>query len=415
MGADPDRAEDRRAEDRGLEHGRDRDREAGDVGLDRVPELAPGRTAADAHLGHPDAGRQHRRRPRGGSRARTPRRSPGPRWPRPWPRVRPASTPRASGSQIGERSPARYGRKTRPSAPGGVAAASASSASVVIVAAEDAVAIPVERAPGRGHRRPDAVPAGQRRRRHERARDLDRPVPVDAEAAGRAARVVGVAGLEQAGPEVAREGVDRARRRPGRRPAGRARRPRSPVSSPTTVARRRRAVAAGRRGRRRRRRRAGSGHELVRDQRARPRPRSAGRRATPRSTGTSGSRRRPRARGARPRARPAARRAPSRGRRSRRPARPPRRVARVSSNVIAGRVASPRASTATSVGPWPSTPIATTSPRSGARSARTALDDRRPPRAGILLRPARAAATGRAGSRPGRARGAGRRASRGRP
>ena len=54
-------------------------------------------------------------------------------WPRPWPSVKPARTPRASGSQIGERSPARYGRKTRPSAPGGVAAASPRSASVVIV------------------------------------------------------------------------------------------------------------------------------------------------------------------------------------------------------------------------------------------------------------------------------------------
>ena len=43
-----------------------------------------------------------------------------------------------------------------------------------------------------------------------------------------------------------------------------------------------------------------------------------------------------------------------------------------SRNVIAGRVASPRASTATSVGPWPSTPIATISATSVARSARTA-------------------------------------------
>ena len=41
------------------------------------------------------------------------------------PRVRPARTPRAVGSQIGERSPARYGRNTSPSAPGGVSAASA--------------------------------------------------------------------------------------------------------------------------------------------------------------------------------------------------------------------------------------------------------------------------------------------------
>ena len=45
---------------------------------------------------------------------------------------------------------------------------------------------------------------------------------------------------------------------------------------------------------------------------------------------------------------------------------------RVSIQVIAGRVASPRPSTATSVGPCPSTPIATTSATSVTRSARTA-------------------------------------------
>ena len=53
------------------------------------------------------------------------------RWPRPWASVRPANTRSRSGSQIGERSPARYGRKTRPSAPGGVAPASSRRRSVV--------------------------------------------------------------------------------------------------------------------------------------------------------------------------------------------------------------------------------------------------------------------------------------------
>ncbi len=38
-------------------------------------------------------------------------------------RVSPTNAPRASGSQSGERSPARYGRKTRPSAPGATRAA----------------------------------------------------------------------------------------------------------------------------------------------------------------------------------------------------------------------------------------------------------------------------------------------------
>ena len=39
---------------------RDRDREAGDVGLDLVPRLAPGRAAADPHLVDPDAGGEDR-------------------------------------------------------------------------------------------------------------------------------------------------------------------------------------------------------------------------------------------------------------------------------------------------------------------------------------------------------------------
>ena len=49
LGTDPDRAEDRRAEDGRLEDGRDEHREAGDVGLDLVPRLAPRGAAAGAH------------------------------------------------------------------------------------------------------------------------------------------------------------------------------------------------------------------------------------------------------------------------------------------------------------------------------------------------------------------------------
>ena len=321
-------------------------------------------------------------------------------WPRPCPRVRPARTPRASGSQIGDRSPARYGRKTRPSAPGGVAAASARSASVVIVAAEDVVAVPVERPARRRHRGPDAVQAGQRRRRHEPAGDVERPVPVDAETARRAARVVGVARLEQAGAEVAREGVHGPADDGDARVAGRAPRPRRRRDR-RRPARSRRAVAAGRPARRRPRRapdpgRAGPGRA------ARRRPRSAGTRATPRSRGTSRSR--PPTAGSwrstqSAAGRPAERPAPDAGRRAR--ARRPRPSARVSRKVIAGRVASPRASTAASVGPWPSTPIATTSARSSARSARTALIDRRPPRARVLLGPAVAARDIEAVAAPG--------------
>ncbi len=136
---------------------------------------------------------------------------------------------------------------------------------MVIVPPRIVVAVPVERPAGRGHRGPDAVPAGQRRRRDEPARDLDRPIPVDAEPAGRAARVVGVAGLEQAGAEVAREGVDGPAddRDPGRSPSASAA---ASVRSPTT------APVADRGGSRStgtpaRRDAAGSGHDLVRDER----------------------------------------------------------------------------------------------------------------------------------------------------
>src|SRR5207248_1389832 len=46
------------------------------------------------------------------------------RWPREWLRRRPIQPPLASGSKYGVRSPVRYGRKTRPSAPAGTANAS---------------------------------------------------------------------------------------------------------------------------------------------------------------------------------------------------------------------------------------------------------------------------------------------------
>ena len=61
VGADPDGAQDGRAEDRGLEHRRHGHVEPRHVGLDRVPERAPGRAAADAHLGDGHAGGEHRR------------------------------------------------------------------------------------------------------------------------------------------------------------------------------------------------------------------------------------------------------------------------------------------------------------------------------------------------------------------
>ena len=49
------------------------------------------------------------------------------RWPREWRRVRPQITPRAFGSLMGLRSPAKYGRTMRPSDPGGTPEASSES------------------------------------------------------------------------------------------------------------------------------------------------------------------------------------------------------------------------------------------------------------------------------------------------
>ena len=48
---------------------------------------------------------------------------------RPWRTVRPTNAPRACGSRCGVRSPVRYGRNSRPSAPGSTASASSTSSS----------------------------------------------------------------------------------------------------------------------------------------------------------------------------------------------------------------------------------------------------------------------------------------------
>jgi hypothetical protein len=168
-----------------------------------------GRAAAHAHLGHLHARRQHRRRhvPDGERRCLD---DGPPDVAATVASVSPASTPRASGSQSGERSPARYGRKTRPSAPGRGGGRLGEQRIGRDRVAEDAVAVPVERAAGRRHGGPDAEQTGQRGRRHERAGDLERPVPVHTEAAGRPARIVCIARLEQPGAEVAGECVDHA-------------------------------------------------------------------------------------------------------------------------------------------------------------------------------------------------------------
>ena len=199
---------------------------------------------------------------------------------------------------------------------------------------------------------------------------LERPIPVDPEPARRAARIVGVAGFEEAGAEVARERVHGPAddRDPGFQPEriGRGL-GQAADDAPHRGARR---EPVGRDARRRDRSRIG--HELVRDERGggdageterEPLP---GREVPARRRRDAGSWRSTQSAAGRP---PSAQpRTPVASASSSASA-----VARVSRNVIAGRVASPRASTATSVGPCPSTPIATTSARSAARSARTAL------------------------------------------
>ena len=85
-------------------------------------------------------------------------------------RVRPTNAPRASGSQIGERSPARYGRKRSPSAPGATSAASAIDVSACGPPPRTSSRYHSKRLPGRGHRPTDDPPLGERRRCYPRVR-----------------------------------------------------------------------------------------------------------------------------------------------------------------------------------------------------------------------------------------------------
>ena len=139
--------------------------------LMRFHDVAPGRAAADPHLG-----RRGRRRPASGVgdvadrerrgledragevAAAVAERQAGED-------AAGASGPRAASARrrgtAGRRGRRRRAASRRP--PRGGPRSST-------VAAQDAVAIPVERAAGRRHRRPDAVPAGQRGRGDERAR-----------------------------------------------------------------------------------------------------------------------------------------------------------------------------------------------------------------------------------------------------
>ena len=84
------------------------------------------------------------------------------RWARPWLRASPTNAPRAVGSHRGERSPARYGRKTTPSAPDEMVPASSISASAGVPPPSTssrnqsrarpvaAIAPPTENSPGSG-------------------------------------------------------------------------------------------------------------------------------------------------------------------------------------------------------------------------------------------------------------------------
>ena len=101
-----------------------------DVALD----LRPQRTQRGA-AGEPKFGQRGRRIAEGDRTSRSanapPSRTARTRWARLWQARRPQNTPRASASQIGDRSPARYGRNTRPSGPGGTSSASRRSSSIV--------------------------------------------------------------------------------------------------------------------------------------------------------------------------------------------------------------------------------------------------------------------------------------------
>ena len=313
------------------------------------------------------------------------------RWPRPWASVRPAKTPRArrvpdaasarrrgTGGRPGRRRraasrPPPRGAPPCRSSPATIPSRNQSSARPVA-----AIAAPTLYGPASGAGVTNAPG------------DLDRLVPVDAEAAG-GRRPDRRRRRGRAGP---RRGSSRRRRscrpRPGCRHAARGPRRRLRSARPTTRARR-----AGRRqlappGRRCR------GHDgrvrggLVRGPRRDRDARSGGTPATPRSRGTSASPRRRSARAAPATARPAAP-----------PSAQPRMpvaaassaasaVERVSSQVIAGRVASPRASTGDE---RRAVPVDADRDDLGAARRLADLadgaDDRGPPGAGVLLRPAR--------------------------
>ena len=206
----------------------------------------------------------------------------------------------------------------------------------------------------------------------ERSGNAERAVPVHAEPAGRPADVDRIAGLGHARAVEARPRVDDAGhdRDAGPRPscvrgvagqvaddlAG------SNVLGGTRSARDARGVEGGRDRER----------LAVAEARRRPR-RSCGARGSPTSRDTSGS---PPPRLARCRSTQSAAGSPARAQPSSPVARDSsstaRRPSAMSCQMIAGRVGRPAASTATSVGPWPSTAIARTS----ARSARGDTRDR---------------------------------------
>ena len=196
MDADRDRAEDRRTEDGRLEDRRHGDLEPRHVGLDGVPERTSGGPAADAHLGDLDAGREHRlcdvadRQRRGlDDRPGDMATAVGKR----------QTGKHAAGLTVPDRRPlageirqedeaVRARWRCRRLDEQGVHRDRV---------AEDRLAIPIERSAGRRHRCSDAVSTGERPGRHESAGHLDRTIPVDAEPARRAARVVCVARFQE--------------------------------------------------------------------------------------------------------------------------------------------------------------------------------------------------------------------------
>ena len=167
----PTRAEDRRCRATAVSRTRGhRDREPRDVRLDLVPDRRSApvrRRRASPDL---DAGREHRR-------GDVPDREGGRLEDRPREvaaavaQGQPGEHAARVGSQMGDRSPARYGRNTRPSAPGGDGGGLGEqrvrwrSSPPRIASRYQSSARPVA-----AIARADAVQAGQRRRRHESAR-----------------------------------------------------------------------------------------------------------------------------------------------------------------------------------------------------------------------------------------------------